>query len=223
MPITKWRYNSTGDRSEVVKEINECRSRGGLAVDFGGAKKTLDGLQGVDLVVDQAKPEWDQKRHLYRNLNDFGNQDVRDITELRYYLRDETASPFDWAICTHTLEDLDWPGPLLRLLPQCAKRGYIAVPSIYFELMQVHGTLGFIHHRTVWEVLDGVLVGWWKIPFLLADEIRHKVDEKAIAGYNRGDRELEVWWEGDLPFGIEPLGPSMEVVKEKYHQLIERI
>jgi hypothetical protein len=227
MPITKWQYNNNGDRSEIIETIKQVDREGGFVIDIGGAKASLGNAVKVDLVYDQNEPEFPQQYWIQGNLNSFDRDAVDDIDSYaRYYFAEKVPNHrpvFDYAVCAHTLEDLDWPSPLLARLPHVALKGYIAVPSIYFELMQVHGTLGFIHHQTLWEVQDGVLVGWWKIPFLLADEMKDKVDQKAREGYERGDRELEIWFEGDLPFRVEPLGPSMEAVKEKYHKLIERI
>lgn len=45
-----------------------------------------------------------------------------------------TERKLDFAICTHTLEDLDNPGPVWELLPVVARRAFVAVPSKHAEL-----------------------------------------------------------------------------------------
>lgn len=55
---------------------------------------------------------------------------------------------FDYCICTHTLEDLVYPFPLLEGMSRWARGGFLSVPSLRSELSNVEAGdyRGFIHH-----------------------------------------------------------------------------
>jgi hypothetical protein len=64
--------------------------------------------------------------------------------------------PFDYVICTHTLEDLPNPDLALSLLPTVALSGVISMPCLRDELSawteSPAGTwLGYIHHRWIFD------------------------------------------------------------------------
>jgi hypothetical protein len=60
---------------------------------------------------------------------------------------------YDYAICTHTLEDVYNPFTALELLPKIARAGIITMPSVITELSRIESEsyLGFIHHRWIFD------------------------------------------------------------------------
>ena len=62
---------------------------------------------------------------------------------------------FDYAICTHTLEDLYNPFTALDFLPKIAKAGVISMPCLRSELAPVESIkdqwLGWAHHRWLFD------------------------------------------------------------------------
>ena len=67
---------------------------------------------------------------------------------------------FDYAICTHTLEDVYNPLITLDFLPKIAKAGVITMPSLRTELSKVESNnwLGYIHHRWMFDIIDGKML-----------------------------------------------------------------
>ena len=65
----------------------------------------------------------------------------------------EREGKFDYAICTHTLEDVYSPVVALEMMPRIAKAGIISMPSLWAELNHVESTqwLGFMHHRWIFD------------------------------------------------------------------------
>jgi len=129
---------------------------------------------------------------------------------------------YDYAICTHTLEDVYNPFSTLECLPKISNAGIISMPSITTELSRLENAdwLGFIHHRWIFDQQDGVMVVMPKISFL----------EKLLGnGVNRNiDRDEIVYdWQGSIDYKIfmnNYLGPNVATVIREYKQFItERI
>lgn len=75
---------------------------------------------------------------------------------------------FDYAICTHTLEDLYDPCVTLDLLPRIACSGVVTCPSLRTEFSRHENKawLGNIHHRWLVDQEDGALLLAPKLGFL---------------------------------------------------------
>lgn len=125
---------------------------------------------------------------------------------------------FDYAICTHTLEDVYDPIVTLKNLPLIAKQGIITMPSIYTELSNVESSfyLGYIHHRWIFEQEDGKMLVVPKLGML----------EALARGKHQFKPEAEeIWfeWEDDIPYKIfmdNYLGPDARSVTQNYSKLI---
>lgn len=74
---------------------------------------------------------------------------------------------FDFGICTHTIEDLDDPEPLLREIRRVCRAGYLKSPSRLAEQTigvrdRMTSRPGHPHHRWIVDVEDGQLLFWRK-------------------------------------------------------------
>lgn len=133
----------------------------------------------------------------------------------------EKNGKFDFAICTHTLEDIYDPIVVLKNLPTIAKRGVITTPSIKAELSNPENKnwLGYIHHRWIFDQLDGKM---FLIPKLSILEIMCR-------GRNLGDptqQEIMYLWEENIPYSLfmdNYLGPNASTVIHAYNELINGI
>lgn len=76
---------------------------------------------------------------------------------------------FDFVICSHTLEDINYPEAVCSLINRVGSSGYIAVPSKYAELTAFECILqrykGYHHHRWIYQVKDNTFVGYPKMGF----------------------------------------------------------
>jgi FkbM family methyltransferase len=155
--------------------------------------------------------------HFTGNLNDTRAWDpvLRHVAE---------HGRFDYAICSHTLEDLAYPAVTLEMLPRIAEAGYVSVPSRYLESLRPEGPYrGFIHHR--W-VLDAGLNGHGLV---LAPKIAllEHLALSAEAGWPAAPErfEFQMIWRGAIKFGAlngDYLGPNRSAVIDMYGQFFDR-
>jgi hypothetical protein len=214
VPITAWQYNTDADHTRVV---NWIKADPGKIIEFGGASSRYFGKLKIDHCVDIQAP-WSPETavtHEITNLNDGYCFDCPD-----------GKRPYKWAICTHTLEDLHWPVPLLETLSVVAEKGYLAFPSAYIEMTSWGGSLGFQHHRWIYTVDDRVaarpvLVCWPKVTLLCADEFKDARTRTAAKGTRKNQMELEVWYEGDLPYRVVEIAEDREKVLANYRSLVQ--
>src|SRR5205085_5339178 len=103
---------------------------------------------------------------------------------------------FDFAVCSHTLEDVRDPVWVAHELQRVAAAGYIEVPALREELTYgVQGPwVGWGHHRWL------VLVGEREIEFLFKHHVVNRAGSHLPAGAMDGLSERErvqtLWWEG---------------------------
>jgi len=106
---------------------------------------------------------------------------------------------FDFAVCSHTLEDVRDPIRVCQELARVAKAGYVEVPAAVEELTWgVHGPwVGWSHHHWITELRDDGLVFSLK-PHLLGAPDRH-LPQGSVDQLAPQQRVLQLWWDGTLP------------------------
>jgi hypothetical protein len=128
---------------------------------------------------------------------------------------------FDFAICTHTLEDICNPYLVTKMLSKIAKKGFNAVPSKYSELHRHEGKWrGWCHHRWIFNSKDGNIVAYPKQPFVEYMDILDKIVEQR----NSYNEELQWCWQDkcELKFvNNDYLGPNLPSVLSYYSNLID--
>ncbi|TMM08029.1 MAG: class I SAM-dependent methyltransferase [Actinobacteria bacterium] len=103
---------------------------------------------------------------------------------------------FDFAVCSHTLEDVRDPVWVGSELQRVAAEGYIEVPSLREELTYgIHGPwVGWSHHRWL------VIVEERSIEFLFKHHVVNRRGSHLPAGSAAGltpeQRVQTLWWEG---------------------------
>jgi hypothetical protein len=108
---------------------------------------------------------------------------------------------FDFAVCSHTLEDVRDPLWVCSELTRVARAGYIETPSrLEEQTYGVHGPwVGWSHHRwLVEEDRRGGLVFALK-PHVLHGRPTAQFPTRFLAALNPEDRVVTLWWEDDFP------------------------
>lgn len=130
----------------------------------------------------------------------------------------EKNGKFDYAICTHTLEDIAHPATAMRNLPKVAKAGIITMPTINAELSRNESTqwLGYIHHRHLFDYDGDVIIYAAKLSF---------IESLLPEGFKEIDpyREIRFQWKDDIkyrPFMEDYLGPDAMTVINKYREFV---
>ncbi len=121
---------------------------------------------------------------------------VRDICDREPWPFDD--GEFDFAICSHTLEDVRDPVWVCAELGRVARAGYVEVPSrLEEQSWGVHGDwVGWSHHRWLVDVVDGGLVFGHK------SHAVHREGNHLPRGFHATltpERRVQwLWWEGSL-------------------------
>ncbi|HEX8120649.1 MAG TPA: methyltransferase domain-containing protein [Solirubrobacteraceae bacterium] len=149
----------------------------GLVLDVGGATNRID---RVDVVLD-VLPSADVRR---------------DICDREPWPFDDAQ--FDFAICSHTLEDVRDPVWVCAELQRVARAGYVEVPSrLEEQCWGVHGDwVGWSHHRWLIDVAeDGIVFGH-------KSHAVHRPGNHFPEGFHRTlspERRVQwLWWEGSF-------------------------
>jgi hypothetical protein len=139
----------------------------------------------------------------------------------------EAFGKFDFSICSHTLEDVINPAFVAEQLSAISHGGYVATPSKYAELSrQVESPpaltpyRGYIHHRYIFTMHAGTMVGFPKINYI---EYAPGFDE--VGSYSAQREELSLFWRDKLDLRIVSnnfLGPDPPAVTDMYTSLIQR-
>ncbi|MEA2375554.1 MAG: hypothetical protein QOD53_2017 [Thermoleophilaceae bacterium] len=109
---------------------------------------------------------------------------------------------FDFAVCSHTLEDVRDPVWICSELVRVARAGYVEVPSRLEE--QSWGVIGpwvgWSHHRWLVDVSDDAIEFVHKPHALHGREFAHFAPGFAER-LSDEERVQRLWWEGSFSFG----------------------
>jgi hypothetical protein len=180
------------------------------------AERILERLGGDDLVLDVggwaapfARADWVidlmpwQTRGLYGEAVP-GTERFTEATWVEWDICERRAWPFedhrfDFAICSHTLEDVRDPIWVCSELSRVARAGYVEVPSrLEEQCLGVHGPwVGWSHHHWLTDLVDGGL------DFVFKPGVLHgRSDLHFPRGVARvltpEERVLTLFWEGSL-------------------------
>jgi len=212
--MIKWKYQSDGWRPDPSKL--------GKTIDIGGANSFAHGY--LDAVVDIRIPQASAANVFVGNIDmpDIWN-DIKTFESIDEMSKmNMTKGKWDYAICTHTLEDINNPYFVCLQLENIAKAGIIVVPSKYREFSRFNKHFrGFIHHRWIFDVIDGVFTGFPKNNF---------IEEPQFDAVNNGTffEELVIEWEGEIgmklindgmPYGTQEMSGD-DHMRELYRKLI---
>jgi len=173
-----------------------------LVLDVGGWASPLP---RADWVVDLMPYE---TRGLYGREGP-GDERFRADTWLQRDICDHEPWPFgddqfDFAVCSHTLEDVRDPIRVCQELTRVAKAGYVEVPSRLEEqsAMAGHPGIGWTHHRWLIDVDQAAA----RIEFVLKHGVVYTDDQAQFPpGFHdtltEEERVSTLWWEGSFEFG----------------------
>lgn len=135
----------------------------------------------------------------------------------------EKNGKFDYAICTHTLEDLVQPFIALENLPKIASAGVITMPSIKTELSEVESQLwvGYIHHRWFFSEKEGEM---YIIPKLPIFQVLASISP--LPELDKKKSEIQYHWVGEIKYSLFMNGfhgPTMYRVYEEANYVINNL
>ena len=169
-----------------------------LVLDVGGWAKPFPRADWViDLMPYETRGLYDYDREAARAEERFSAETwvCRDICAREPWPFEDDM--FDFAICSHTLEDVRDPVWVCQELARVAKAGYIEVPSRLEE--QTYGVqgpwVGWGHHHWLTEARDG------RLEFVFKHHIVHGREEFHLPrsvweAAPEEERVVAFWWEG---------------------------
>ncbi len=181
-------------------------------IDIGGVAGGGWTSDIADVIIDINAPTSDSR---------FINADICNYNHWEAILNKIGTNKFDYAICSHTLEDVYNPYTTLSMLPRIAKAGIITMPSAFTELSRIEniGWLGHIHHRYIFHPDNNrinILPKINSLEFLLPDGLF----------FNKSLEEVRFEWFSDFEYSLfmnNYLGPSVEHVIHEYRKFIQEL
>ena len=214
--ITNAKVND-GNRQEILEYIREKKKNNPkfTVIDVGGSYGAWS-QEVVDFIVDFLPPVGDEEKnsHITWLQADINYPDS--WKEVDDYV--EKHGKFDFSICSHTLEDISCPEIASKKLCEISKEGFISVPSKFREFSRFEGGAefpyrGFIHHKYVHQVIDGIMYSWPKLNLIESSVF------DCIADYSDGKRDLNFTWTDNFEYKIINdafLGPNVYYVLSYY-------
>lgn len=203
----------SGDRSEIINYIQQKKYT--AVVDVGGSVGGWS-KDVVQCIVDIQPASFDSSVKIFK-CNITVDEEWEEVEK---YV--EEHGKFDFSICTHTLEDINNPLLVCQKLEKISNAGYIAVPSKYRELSYIESPTyrGHIHHRWIFDFVDGVFTGFPKLSFLERDP-----RSDTVASTDDTIKDLHFIWEDSIDLRIingDYMGPSIQHVLGYYDPLFIR-
>jgi Methyltransferase domain len=136
---------ASGIRPEVINYLAQMRTLrpDSKIVDFGGSMGSEFRPYLTD-IVDFNPPNIDNNHNIIFHAFDLHSPELWEQFPDNY---------FDFAICTHTLEDIRDPRYVVQQISRVAKSGFMAVPNRHQEMSHVESPyyLGYCHHRWIFH------------------------------------------------------------------------
>ncbi len=180
-------------------------------IDIGGANSFAYGY--LDALIDIRQPQ------AIANNIFVGNIDEPEIWNKVKKVADKNGK-WDYAISTHTLEDIFNPVFAAKKIEEIATAGLIIVPSKYQEFGRFAGRFrGFMHHHWIYDVIDGVLTAFAKINYIeyMADMSKNEGNELVVEWEDKiGLREMN----DGMPYGNNEINGD-EHMRQLYNQLLK--
>ena len=171
--------NTKESRSRILDFLKTKKFN--TVIDFGGSVD-LWAKDYVTHLVDIACPDNFPEKNFLKCDLDY-DEDWGALESLC-----EQNGKFDFAICSHVLEDLNAPYVFCKKISKIAKAGYIAMPfkgsefsffeRCYPSSNPLKGYMGYHHHRWIdqWCKFPSELTGYpphWEINFLWEDDFSY--------------------------------------------------
>lgn len=160
---------------EILRRLSESLGRKLRVLDVGGGKNSwakdfVTDIMDIDNIFCPNKKVW-----------------AGDINELEIW-KTFKSKEFDFAICTHTLEDIRNPFLVTAQMSRVAKAGFVAVPNRFQEMFAMEDLRyrGYWHHRWIFLVENQFFVA---IPKLIPASINFAVRPKIKLQVNKKFRE----------------------------------
>lgn len=183
-------YNDNGprleQRSRVKRYLAKVKKKGYVVADLGGGgDKWCD--EFVDYYVDI---------FAYGSVNFIQG----DLLESDTWKKISRKRP-NFVICTHVLEDIRDPGFVIGEINKLNISGFISVPNKHTELslgIESRDYPGYAHHRYMFSVVEGKLLGLAKYPLYaeMAKRREFGIDKELVSR----DFELGLMFDGRIPF-----------------------
>lgn len=197
-------------RERILDSIRQQKiSKNFKVVDVGGAAVGW-AAEVVDVFIDINHSSDEKKQFVFDICKEKDWQQVVDYVD--------EFGKFDFAICTHTLEDVYNPYVVLDHLPRISNSGIITMPSVKTEinLVESENWSGFLHHRYMFGYEDGEIVIIPKLPIV------EKIGPKKVL---RSVEEIRFTWERDLKYKIfmdNYLGPDIQTVLRNLEEFFNK-
>jgi hypothetical protein len=156
----------------------------------------------------------------------------------------DTHGKFDFAVCTHVLEDIRNPPMVLERLPLIADKGFISMPNKYWELGYCENAVpehirdagltagsngfsyrGFFHHRWIYTIKDETLWMFPKLNFIeFLGDMLPWIPNNIADTREKHFHELSFWWKDYIPYKIvndDFLAPGPNEVFRYYRDQLE--
>jgi hypothetical protein len=211
---------NNNDHQFVVDYIENNFPTNSRILDIGGAancwaKKHVTHL--ADYFCD------DSHRNEFTGTNIiFYDIDIENYENWKPVFEDvEKNGLFDFVICTHTLEDLNYPENICKIINRIGKQGFISVPSKYSEYcifeshLNLNGHRGYHHHRWIYRLKNDILIGYPKMNTW--DKYNNTNLEKANSTYT----EINFLWKDNFKFNF--ISPHQLLDNRKGPPLIHEI
>ena len=188
-------YNGIGGRvHEVLEIIREQKDKDPnyKVIDLGASANNW-AWEALDATVDILPQEsLDNKKHFQGNLNH-----LEVWSDLLDYV--SVNGKFDFAICTHTLEDISNPGLVAKQLPRIAKSGFVSTPSKFVECGRWGASyMGWYHHRWIFNYETDKIVAYPKMTCIEYYDYFDKIS----CFSDRNVEELSYFWENNIELEI---------------------